>query len=84
MAQLPFLVLPNSGLQVSCSTHKYPDSLGDALVPDVPAVLSFADYMAERDPALEALNLARTNSRPTAMTMAPAIRKLDRINARRQ
>ncbi len=68
------LVLPNSGLQVSCSTHKYPDSLGDALVPDVPAVLSFADYMAERDPALEALNLARANSRPTAKTLAPAIR----------
>jgi hypothetical protein len=48
------LVLPNSGLQVSCSTRKFSDVLGNALLPDVPAVLSFADYMAERDPALEA------------------------------
>ena len=68
------LVLPNSGLQVSCSTRKFSDVLGNALLPDVPAVLSFADYMAERDPALEALNAVRTNSRPAATTMAPAIR----------
>ena len=72
--EVTILVLPNSGLQVSCSTRKFSDSLGVALLPDVPAVLSFADYMAERDPALEALKMAHANTWPTARTMAPAIR----------
>ena len=58
------LVLPNSRLQVSCSTRKFSDSLGDALLPDVPAALSFADYIAERDPALETLKLERANRGP--------------------
>ena len=50
------------------------DVLGDALLPDVPAVLSFADYIAERDHALEALNRVRANSRPATKTLVPAIR----------
>jgi hypothetical protein len=68
------LVLPNSGLQVSCSTRKFSDVLGDALLPDVPAVLSFADYISERDPALEARKVLRANSRLATKTMASAIR----------
>jgi hypothetical protein len=62
--EVTILVLPNSGLQVGCSTRKFADSLGDALLPDVPTGFSFADYLAERDPALEALNpAAKTDGR---------------------
>jgi len=67
------LTLPNSLLQVSCSTRKFSDSLGDALLPDVQAGVSFADYIADRDPALEAATFVRASTRPAAKTMAPAI-----------
>jgi hypothetical protein len=54
--------LPNSGLLVNCSTRKFSDSLGDTLLPDVPAGLTFADYLADRDPALEAAAFASAGS----------------------
>jgi len=63
---------------VKCSTRRFSDVLGDAVLPDVPAGLSFADYTTKRDPALEALSLVRGNSGPTAKTMSPALRTEDR------
>ena len=51
------LLMPNSGLQVSCSTMlvQFPGFDGSTLPPDVPVALTLNDYLAERDPALAAI-----------------------------
>jgi hypothetical protein len=51
------LVAPTSLLQISCSTIvvQFPGFDGPTLDVDVPAPLTFADFMAERDPALAAV-----------------------------
>jgi hypothetical protein len=48
------LQLPNSALQVSCSTATVRNTGfdGPTLVPDIPVRLTASDYLAERDPAL--------------------------------
>lgn len=49
--------LPSSGLRVGYSTKRFGDPTGvfAPLQPDVPAAMSFADYAAGRDAALEAV-----------------------------
>jgi hypothetical protein len=50
--------LPNSGLQVGYWTQfrrLIPDADPPALMPDIPVELSSADYLAGRDPVLEAI-----------------------------
>ena len=49
--------LPNSGLRIQYSTEFYrmqKDSDADALYPDISAPLALADFLAGRDPALDA------------------------------
>ena len=49
--------LPNSGLNVSCSTRYYtiyPGNSGNTILPDVPVPMSSADYFARYDPFLAA------------------------------
>jgi hypothetical protein len=51
------LKLPNSGLHIQYSTEFFrmqKDSDADALDPDIPAPLALADFLAGRDPALDA------------------------------
>lgn len=48
--------LPDSGIEISYGEEHqlYPDRLRERLIPELPAPMSFADYSAGRDPALEA------------------------------
>jgi hypothetical protein len=53
------IVMPNSGVTVRVSTlwHQYLDSRDKRLMidPEIRAPLTFADYVAGRDPALQAV-----------------------------
>ena len=54
-----FLTLPNTHLQVKVSSNTwslfYPDDTRAWIPPDMPVVLTAADYFANRDPVLEAI-----------------------------
>jgi hypothetical protein len=66
-------VLPSSGLEVQASAlhwiYSEPRDNRPWVVPDIPAELSSADYLAGRDPALEAI-LRHTPSQADAATAA--------------
>ena len=49
--------LPRSGFTVQYSTkyHQNPDFEGDAVTPDLPVAATYADFLALRDPVLEAI-----------------------------
>jgi len=55
--ELQFLTLPNSGIKVSYSTKyfKWTDDNSDAIYPEIATPVSFDDYLAGIDPALEAV-----------------------------
>ncbi|MDK2950491.1 MAG: hypothetical protein PWQ77_156 [Kosmotogales bacterium] len=55
--EIKYLTLPNSGISVSYSTKffKETDQKVNSLIPEIPVKLSFDDYIAGKDPSLEAI-----------------------------
>ncbi len=66
--EIRMLTLPNLGIQVSYSTKYFRFVEGDepSILPDVPVDLTLADFLALRDPVLEAILARPAPGRPVA------------------
>lgn len=66
--EIQMLTLPNLGIKVSYSTKYFQFVEGDdsSIVPDVPVELTLEDYLALRDPVLEAILAERAPGPPAA------------------